>query len=92
MRLMKYWMTFNSGSHLDAAVKTAKDVNPVPVLQLGDQRLRKVCQNITNFNEPWMALENERLHLALQQFREENGFGRAISAPQIRCLFTDFWH
>lgn len=27
--------------------------------------------------------ETETLLLALKQFREENGFGRAISAPQI---------
>ena len=56
-----------------------------PVLLLGDPRLRKVSQKVatsmlqnTQFKQDTIILKN-----ALQRFRDEHGFGRAISAPQI---------
>ena len=53
----------------------------VTILQLGDQRLRKPSLPCS-FGEHLLSVEAQ-LHQALQQFRDENGYGRGISAPQI---------
>jgi peptide deformylase len=54
-----------------------------PILQLGDPRLRQVCTTVTDFQEAAFVSDQRRLHATLAAFRQANGFGRAISAPQI---------
>jgi peptide deformylase len=54
-----------------------------PILQLGDQRLRQVSTTVTDFQEAGFMSNHRRLHATLAAFRQANGFGRAISAPQI---------
>jgi peptide deformylase len=53
------------------------------ILLLGDPRLRVVCEPVTDFGAPGYRGEARRLAAALERFRAEHGFGRAISAPQI---------
>jgi peptide deformylase len=53
------------------------------ILLLGDPRLREVCSPIEDFDAPEIKRGGRRLLRALEQFRAEFGFGRAISAPQI---------
>ncbi|PRP84276.1 N-formylmethionyl-tRNA deformylase [Planoprotostelium fungivorum] len=57
----------------------------VPIVLLGDDRLRT---SSTPVDEVELQLDSFKMHLdrlalALQQFRDEYGIGRAISAPQI---------
>ncbi len=52
------------------------------ILLLGDPRLRRVCDPVDCRN-PEFPADSERLLAALEQFRSEYGFGRAIAAPQI---------
>jgi len=56
------------------------------ILLLGDPRLRVKCAPVTDFGSPEFQSDSRRLILALERFREENGFGRAISGPQIGVL------
>jgi peptide deformylase len=56
------------------------------VLLLGDPRLRKICDPVIDFNSQDFKDDGERLIRALEQFRTEYGFGRAIAAPQIGIL------
>jgi peptide deformylase len=56
------------------------------ILLLGDPRLRTVCELIRDFDAPEFYNNSHRLLRALEQFRSEHGFGRAISAPQIGIL------
>jgi len=53
---------------------------------LGDPGLRAVCDPVTDFDLPEFQESGVRLERALEQFRAEYGFGRAISAPQIGIL------
>ena len=53
------------------------------VLLLGDPRLRKVAMQIEDVMDAPFQLEIARLKKALENFRKEKGFGRAIAAPQI---------
>ncbi|NWG75334.1 MAG: peptide deformylase [Rubrivivax sp.] len=53
------------------------------ILLLGDPRLRQVCEPVLDFNSLEFRKEARRLTDALEAFRKEHGFGRAISAPQI---------
>jgi len=53
------------------------------VLLLGDPGLRKVCRPVDDVNNSDFRFYRDRLHAALEGFRAEHGFGRAISAPQI---------
>jgi len=53
------------------------------ILLLGDPRLREVCAPIEDFGSSEFRANGQRLLHALEQFRAEYGFGRAISAPQI---------
>lgn len=59
------------------------DASPVPVLMLGDPRLREVARPVTDFTEPAFRRDCARLHATLDAFRAEHGFGRGIAAPQI---------
>ena len=52
---------------------------PMPVLLLGDPRLRLRSTEVERFNEAPFA----DLAATLDAFRKQHGFGRAISAPQI---------
>ena len=56
------------------------------VLLLGDPGLRKVCSPVVDFDALKFRQNGRRLIRALEQFRAEYGFGRAISAPQIGIL------
>src|SRR5262245_57987033 len=53
------------------------------IVLLGDPRLRETCAPVSDFESRDFARDGKRLIRALEQFRAENGFGRAISAPQI---------
>ena len=53
------------------------------VLLLGDPRLRRTCDIVTDFSGLEFVEENRRLKNALDAFRKEKGFGRGIAAPQI---------
>jgi len=53
------------------------------ILLLGDPALRERSVPVADFEEPRFRTEGRRLIRALEQFRAEHGFGRAISAPQI---------
>ena len=52
------------------------------VLPLGDPRLRTPAAAVDP-PDPMTEGECMRLHAALQAFRAEHGFGRAIAAPQL---------
>jgi peptide deformylase len=54
-----------------------------PVLQLGDPQLRQLSAPVTDFSDSAFIYNQRRLHATLTAFRQSNGFGRAISAPQI---------
>jgi peptide deformylase len=54
-----------------------------PILQLGDPRLRQASAAVTDFGDQAFQSNQQRLHATLAAFRSRNGFGRAISAPQI---------
>src|SRR5262245_7782004 len=53
------------------------------ILLLGDPGLRECSRPVLDFEEPSVGAGGRRLVRALEQFRAEHGFGRAISAPQI---------
>ena len=53
-----------------------------PVLLLGDERLRHPSADCV-FGEPSLLEAERELHAALARFRSDNGYGRAMSAPQI---------
>jgi len=65
---------------------TRSDQQPDEVLLLGDPRLRIVCHPVTDFASPDFVRDGERLIRALERFRAEYGFGRAMAAPQIGIL------
>ena len=54
-----------------------------PILRLGDPRLRQVSAPVTDYNDPAFISNQRYLHATLSAFRQANGFGRAVSAPQI---------
>ncbi|ELR19313.1 polypeptide deformylase [Acanthamoeba castellanii str. Neff] len=53
------------------------------VVLLGDPRLRVVSAAVPDVAESQFVSERRTLEATLQKFRQDNGFGRAISAPQI---------
>src|SRR5262245_52184397 len=53
------------------------------IVLLGDPRLRQVSAAVEDFRDPVFVAEQRRLHATLADFRRANGFGRAISAPQV---------
>ncbi|WP_020613981.1 peptide deformylase [Sediminispirochaeta bajacaliforniensis] len=53
------------------------------VLLLGDPRLREKAARVSLPPDTQRCRENEPLQKALEAFRAEKGFGRAIAAPQI---------
>jgi len=50
---------------------------------LGDPILQKVSEAVKEVNDAQFLEEKKLLLEALENFRKKNGFGRAISAPQI---------
>ena len=56
---------------------------PSAVLQLGDARLRAPAAPVDDVNDPAFQRQVSALTRTLLEFRENRGFGRAISAPQI---------
>ncbi len=53
------------------------------ILLLGDPRLRRVCRPVAGFGSGEFRDRCGRLISALEAFRRERGFGRAIAAPQL---------
>src|SRR3954468_19203590 len=53
------------------------------ILKLGDPRLRQVSTMVQGFRDPSFIANQRRLAATLNGFRQVNGFGRAVSAPQI---------
>ena len=64
-----------------SAIETT--VREAAVLLLGDPRLRERSAAVVDFEEPGFVRERAILARTLREFRARNGFGRAISAPQI---------
>ncbi len=64
-------------------LKRQSDAARESILLLGDPRLRVVCRAVSDFESPEFKQQGLRLVSALERFREEHGFGRAIAAPQI---------
>ena len=62
-------------------LSTGRVVAP-PTLLLGDERLRRTSADC-DFSDPQLLHTEAELHAALARFRDENGYGRAMSAPQI---------
>ncbi|WP_394822192.1 peptide deformylase [Pendulispora albinea] len=56
---------------------------PATVLLLGDPQLRRVSEPVLDVHDPDFLAKGQRLRRALDAFRNEHGFGRAIAAPQI---------
>jgi peptide deformylase len=56
------------------------------VLLVGDPRLRERSSAVQDFAAPAFRADCARLVEALEQFRSEYGFGRAIAAPQVGIL------
>jgi peptide deformylase len=56
------------------------------ILLLGDPLLRKRAKPVEEFSSAEFQRDGRRLLNALEQFRAEHGFGRAIAAPQIGIL------
>jgi peptide deformylase len=67
-----------AAEHIIAAETTA-----APILRLGDSRLRQVSAPVEDLLDPTFIANQRRLHATLAAFRRANGFGRAVSAPQI---------
>jgi peptide deformylase len=63
--------------------------NGAGVCQVGDPLLRAVCREIgaDEFGSPAIREGLAALHEALNAFRSEYGFGRAIAAPQLGFPF-----
>jgi peptide deformylase len=65
-----------------------------PILKLGDPGLWKNCQAVKDVQAPEIADVIRDLKDTLDDFKNRNGFGRGIAAPQIgaleRILFIDF--
>jgi peptide deformylase len=57
--------------------------NTTQILLLGEEKLREISSRITGFGDKQLQQETRTLETALKHFRDKNGFGRAISAPQI---------
>ena len=55
----------------------------LPILLLGDPRLRRVCRELTDFADPELHAAFGDLTDTLVDFQRRHGFGRAIAAPQI---------
>jgi peptide deformylase len=55
----------------------------LPVLLLGDPRLRVRSAEVADFDLPEVRAACASLGATLQAFRARHGFGRAISAPQV---------
>ncbi|MBM3789379.1 MAG: peptide deformylase [Acidobacteria bacterium] len=62
------------------------DCRPEKILLLGDPALRETSRPVDDFASPGFREDARRLVSALDQFRREHGFGRAIAAPQIGIL------
>ena len=60
-----------------------RDAIPPAVLQLGDPRLRVAAKPVRDVRDSAFRREVRALTQTLLEFRENRGFGRAISAPQI---------
>ena len=63
------------------------------ILLLGNPKLWQISQPATDISSPKTQEIIRNLSETLAQFRSENGFGRAIAAPQIgvqqRIIFTN---
>ncbi len=53
------------------------------IVLLGDPRLRRVSEPVTDFSSREFRLAARSLTATLEHFRAAHGFGRAVSAPQI---------
>lgn len=57
-----------------------------PVLLLGNPQLRAVCTQVNDFDNQLFHERIKSLRDTLHEFRAQNGFGRAMAAPQIGIL------
>ncbi len=62
---------------------STRNVKRETILLLGDPGLRETSKAVEDFDSPAFQENAKRLVAALEQFRAEYGFGRAIAAPQI---------
>ena len=56
------------------------------ILLLGNPTIRRTCEKVKNFRDPEIQQLIEDLRDTLDDFRNKNGFGRGIAAPQIGVL------
>jgi peptide deformylase len=54
-----------------------------PILLLGNPTLRMKCRRVEHFGTPVLRSLIDDLRDTLYDFRQRNGFGRGIAAPQI---------
>ena len=59
------------------------DLVPIQILRLGNPLLRRVCDPVTDVSADSFRAAAGSLIDALDSFRQDHGFGRAIAAPQI---------
>ena len=66
-------------------VSNDEPVEAPRVLLMGDPTLREACPAIesTDISSSYMKRQRKLVSAALQDFRQKNGFGRAIAAPQV---------
>lgn len=64
------------------------------ILLLGNEKLYKVCREISEHEIPKAKQVADDLHDTMMEFRKKYGFGRAIAAPQIdepfRIIYINF--
>jgi peptide deformylase len=60
-------------------------LSPYPILVRGAPALTQAAAPV-RWPDPSLAEELARLHLTLQAFRERQGFGRAMAAPQVGLM------
>jgi peptide deformylase len=64
------------------------------ILRLGNPLLYKKCEDVISFNSTELFDNITDLKDTLSDFQKENGFGRAIAAPQIgitkRIVYIDY--
>jgi len=56
--------------------------DPLPILVVGDARLEQVAAEVSP-DDAALPHEIGQMHTALDTFRRDHGFGRAIAAPQV---------
>ena len=65
---------------------THSAIEPSAIKLLGDPILRSVAEPVKSFDEPEFALDQQRLHATLMDFRAKKNFGPS----QVSCEASPF--